>query len=145
MIIEKGSQAPDFALKDQDGRTVSLDSFKGKNNVVLVFYPGDETPGCTKQLCAIRDDYSKFAEKDALVFGVNPAGMESHRKFIDNHRFPFPLLVDENSATAKAYGCDGLLMVKRTVVVIGKDGVILYLERGSPPVSEILDAIPVKP
>ena len=145
MIIEKGSQAPDFALKDQDGRTVSLDSFKGKNNVVLVFYPGDETPGCTKQLCAIRDDYSKFAEKDALAFGVNPAGMESHRKFIDNHRFPFPLLVDENSETAKAYGCDSFWMVKRTVVVIGKDGVILYLERGSPPVSEILDAIPVKP
>jgi hypothetical protein len=74
-----GDRAPLFTLSDQDGKKVSLTDFKGKKNVVLIFYPGDMTPGCTMQLCAIRDDWSKFGAKDAVVYGVNHADAGSHR------------------------------------------------------------------
>src|SRR5665811_2074116 len=72
MMLEKGVVAPDFSLVSSDGDTVRLGDFKGKNYVVLIFYPGDETPGCTKQLCAVRDDYAGFKAKNLKVFGVNP-------------------------------------------------------------------------
>lgn len=141
MLLKTGSKAPDFTLNDEKGTIVILSSFIGKHHVVLIFYPGDETPGCIKQLCAIRDDYSKFIEKGALVFGVNPAGKESHGHFVEKRRFQFPLLIDEGGAVAKAYGCKGIFMIQRTVYVIDKQGVISFAKRGKPPISEILSAV----
>jgi thioredoxin-dependent peroxiredoxin len=135
-----GSIAPDFSLVSEKGDTVHLAGFQGKKNVVLIFYPGDQTPGCTKQLCAIRDDYSQFEQKNAVVYGVNPAGKESHQKFIDKQHYQFSLLIDEGQKVAKLYGAKGL-MVKRTVVVIDKEGKIAYYKQGMPPNSEILAAI----
>jgi thioredoxin-dependent peroxiredoxin len=139
-MLSIGSVAPDFSLVTEKGDTVHLADFKGKKNVVLIFYPGDQTPGCTKQLCAIRDDFSQFEAKNAVVYGVNPAGKESHQKFIDKQHYQFSLLIDKDKKVAQLYGAKGL-MVKRTVVVIDKEGTIAYYKQGMPPNSEILAAI----
>jgi peroxiredoxin Q/BCP len=144
MLIQTGQKAPDFSLISSTGDTVRLTDFTGKNYLVLIFYPGDETPGCTKQLCAIRDDFAAFTAKNAKVFGVNPAGIDSHKKFVKHHGFQFPLLIDENQATAKLYGCNSWPMVKRTVYVIDPQGTVVYVKQGMPPNEEILKAIPDK-
>jgi peroxiredoxin Q/BCP len=142
MIPDIGTKAPDFALVSSNGDTVRLDDFAEKNYVVLIFYPGDETPGCTKQLCAVRDDYAAFEAKAAKVFGVNPADAASHQKFIKKQSYQFPLLIDEGQKAAKLYGCDGWPMVKRTVFVINKQGIIVYAKNGLPTNDEILKSIP---
>ena len=141
-MLTKGAVAPQFELMGADGITVKLSDFKGKKYVVLVFYPGDETPVCTQQLCEIRDDYTLFEKKGAVVFGVNPASDASHGKFSEKHGFQFPLLVDEKKKVAARYGAKGALMNKRTVYVIDKEGLIVFAQRGKPPVQEILAAIP---
>jgi peroxiredoxin Q/BCP len=144
MPLKVGTIAPDFTMESSDGDTVSLHDFKGKNSVVLIFYPGDQTPGCTKQLCAIRDDYSQFQEKNAKVFGVNPADKKSHKAFVEKQKYQFPLLVDESGAVAKLYDCGGWPGLKRTVYVIDTNGTIVFAERGMPTDAEILKAIPAK-
>jgi thioredoxin-dependent peroxiredoxin len=143
-MLNIGDKAPDFTLASSNGDIVRLSGFSGRHYVVLIFYPGDETPGCTKQLCAIRDDFSQFEAKNAKVFGVNPGDSASHRKFVNNHQFQFPLLVDENRATAKLYDCDSWPYLKRTVYVIDPQGIIIYAKRGMPANEEILKAIPDK-
>src|SRR3989338_5835990 len=90
-LLTVGSRAPSFTLKDAAGNAVSLKDFRGKKSVVLIFYPGDMTPGCTMQLCAIRDDWSKFTRHDTVVFGINHGDAESHKAFIKKYGFPFPL------------------------------------------------------
>jgi thioredoxin-dependent peroxiredoxin len=141
-MLEIGASAPEFKLKTAEGTVVTLGEFKEKKFVVLVFYPGDETPVCTKQLCELRDDYSSFKSCDAVIFGVNPGSEKSHTKFIKKNGFQFPLLVDVKSAVAAQYGAKGAIMNKRTVYVVGKDGKIIFAERGKPPVADILAAIP---
>ena len=143
MSLAVGQKAPEFTLKDQNQKEVKLSDFAGKKNVVLVFYPGDQTPGCTHQLCAIRDDYAKFQEKGAVVFGINPADKESHRRFVEKQHYQFPLLVDIDKKVAAQYGTNGF-MIQRTVYVIDKEGMIVYAKRGMPPDSEILQAISEK-
>ncbi len=141
-MLEIGAGAPEFKLKTAEGTVVTLGEFKEKKFVVLVFYPGDETPVCTKQLCELRDDYSLFEQCDAVVFGVNPGSEKSHTKFIEKHGFQFPLLVDVKSAVAEQYGAKGAFMNKRTVYVVDKEGKIIFAERGKPAVAVILEAIP---
>lgn len=140
-MLAVGEQAPDFEAKDHLGNTARLGELRGKGPIVLIFYPMDETPGCTKQLCAARDDWQKYLDRGALLFGVNPGSAKSHAEFAEGQRYPFPLLVDEKSRIAKAYGSRGLLMTTRTVYVIDRDGRIAYAKRGLPPTSEILAAI----
>jgi hypothetical protein len=89
-LLSVGDKAPAFSLRDQDGNPVTLEDFKTRKNVVLVFYPGDNTPGCTKQLCAIRDRFELFADNDTVVFGINPQDPASHKKFIIKRSLPFP-------------------------------------------------------
>jgi peroxiredoxin Q/BCP len=139
-LLRVGDKAPGFSLKDPKGNPVTLSEFSGKKNVVLVFYPRDNTPGCTKQLCAIRDDFSLFADNETIVFGINPQDSESHTEFIDRHRFPFPLLADDEKKVVSAYGCRGILMTKRTVYGIDKEGTIVFARRGMPSNEEILEA-----
>ena len=141
-MLVKGTEGPPFELKSAEGSVIKLSDYRGKNYVVLIFYPGDETPVCTKQLCEIRDDYTSFEKRGAVVFGINPASEASHNKFAGKHNFQFQLLIDEKSAVAAAYGAKGTIMNKRTVYVIDKAGKIVYAKRGKPPVSEILAAIP---
>ena len=111
---------------------------KGKN-VVLVFYPGDDTPGCTRQLCEFRDRWDAFQDRGIEVFGVNPQGAAAHVRFRAKFQFPFPLLVDKGRQVAKLYEANGLI-VKRTVYLIGPDGVIRFARRGMPKPSEVMKA-----
>ncbi len=136
--LRVGDVAPDFALPDQDGYTVSLSSLAGKN-VVLVFYPADETMVCTKQLCEFRDSWAIAQKKNAIVLGINPAGARKHAAFKSHHQFPFPLLVDCGQKMASDYHANGLI-VKRTVYLIGKSGKIRYARRGKPDPQEVLAA-----
>ncbi|MFW5870715.1 MAG: peroxiredoxin [Candidatus Sumerlaeota bacterium] len=140
-LIAVGEYAPDFMLQDAGGKLVRLSDWRGKKNVVLVFYPGDDTPGCTKQLCAIRDEIADFEDSETVVYGVNPQSAESHEKFIEKYNFPFTLLVDGGKVVAAAYGAKGMPMVKRTVYAIDKDGKVAFAERGMPANSTILAAL----
>lgn len=133
-----GSTAPDFTLPDQNGNTVKLSDLRGKN-VVLVFYPGDDTTVCRKQLCEFRDVWSRAKERNTVVYGVNPQRQESHARFQQKFNLPFPLLVDKGQKMGKAYHTYGLV-VKRTVYLIGPDGVIRYAKRGKPEPPEVLKA-----
>jgi peroxiredoxin Q/BCP len=101
--LEVGVKAPDFSLPDQNGSTVSLKSFKGKQ-VVLYFYPKDDTSGCTKQACDFRDSLAPIKKAGAVVLGVSMDGSTSHQKFIAKYGLPFSLLSDEGKETCKAYG-----------------------------------------
>ena len=141
--LQVGMKAPAFALRDESGHEVSLAKLKGRN-VVLVFYPGDDTPGCTRQLCEMRDNWGALAGHGIAVYGVNPAGPEKHKKFREKYHFPFPLLVDTGQKIAALYHADGL-WVKRTVYLIGPDGVIRFAQRGMPKPGEVMKAaVPAK-
>lgn len=101
--MEVGDKAPDFSLPDQHGKTVSLKNFKGKQ-VVLYFYPKDDTPGCTKESCDFRDIESQIVRAGAVIVGVSMDGQDSHQKFIKKYGLPFPLLSDEDASISKSYG-----------------------------------------
>lgn len=137
-VLRPGTPAPEFALPDETGRVTRLSELRGRN-VVLIFYPGDETPGCRAQLCEFRDRWEEIASLGLLVFGVNPQSASSHARFRHRHGFPFPLLVDRGQKVARLYHADGPI-VRRTVYLIGPDGVIRYGRRGRPPLEEILRA-----
>ena|SRR6266545_684443 len=137
-LLPVGAKAPDFSVKDDSGKTVTLSALRGKN-VVLVFYPGDDTPTCTKQLCEFRDRWEQAKMRNVLVFGVNPWSAAKHAKFREKFHFPFPLLVDEGQKIGKLYNTSGVI-VKRTVYLIGPDGAIRYAKRGKPAPEEVLAA-----
>ncbi len=101
--LEPGDKAPAFTLTADSGKKVKLSQFKGQN-VVLYFYPKDDTPGCTKQACAFRDAQSQLVSSGAVVLGVSPDSAESHVKFRDKFELNFPLLADTDHAVAEAYG-----------------------------------------
>jgi len=144
--MKVGDIAPEFILTAADGHTVNLTDYRGKSNVVLIFYPKDQTPGCTKQLCTARDDRSLYAQAGVAVFGINGDDAASHARFIEKHQLTMPLLVDEGLEVAKAYdavmGIGPLKIVNRTVVGINRDGAIAFYRRGMPETSEILAALP---
>ncbi len=143
--LKVGDRAPAFTLKNHEGHDVSLADFKSKQNVVLVFYPGDMTPGCTMQLCAIRDDWSKFVRRDTVVFGINHGDEESHTIFAKKYRFPFPLLIDVGKKVSAKYGAIRTFfkakIIRRTVVVIDKEGNIASIKRGMPKDADILKVL----
>jgi peroxiredoxin Q/BCP len=101
--LEVGDKAPDFSLPDQQGKAVSLKNFRGKQ-VVLYFYPKDDTPGCTKESCDFRDVESQIVRAGAVIVGVSMDGKDSHQKFIKKYGLPFPLLSDEDASISKSYG-----------------------------------------
>lgn len=101
--LEVGGQAPEFFLPNQDGSTVSLKSLKGKQ-IVLYFYPKDDTSGCTKEACDFRDSLAPIKKAGAVVLGISMDGRISHQKFIAKYGLPFALLSDEDASTSKAYG-----------------------------------------
>ena len=133
-----GNKAPDFTLSSETGKKVQLSALRGKN-VVLVFYPGDHTLICRRQLCEFRDAWPDLRGQRTVVFGINPQSAESHREFSARNTFPFPLLVDKNQRVAALYNCDGGL-VNRTVYLVGLDGRIRYARRGMPRPQEVLAA-----
>jgi thioredoxin-dependent peroxiredoxin len=130
-VIEEGKPAPDFELKSDDGETVKLSSLRGKP-VVLYFYPKDDTPGCTKQACGIRDAYGEFQRAGAVVLGVSPDDESSHVKFREKYELPFTLLADTDHAVSEQYGVWGeksfagrkYMGVNRSTFVIDADGTV---------------------
>lgn len=123
-----GDTAPDFSLPNQEGENIQLSDFKGKQHVVLYFYPKDETPGCTKEACSFRDSYEAFKDAGAEVIGVSADSVKSHKAFASNRRLPFQLLSDRSKKVAKSYGVSGFLglLPGRETFVIDKEGVIRH-------------------
>jgi len=122
-----GEQAPNFALKDGDGNSWSLDDQRGKT-VVLLFYPGDNTPVCTAQLCSVRDHWSDYQATGAEVVGISTDSVESHQDFAEKHSLPLRLLSDGDRKVSEMYDMKSWLPGRsaRGVVVIDKDGKIVY-------------------
>ena len=131
MPVAEGRKAPAFTLEDSRGNKVSLKDHLGKN-VILYFYPRDDTPGCTKEACGFRDLWSLIKKQDAVVLGVSPDKPESHQKFVAKYRLPFTLLCDPDRKVMEKYGafCEKMMYGKKTVGVIrstvwiGPDGVV---------------------
>lgn len=129
MPLEEGKAAPAFTLPDQDGAKVSLRDFKGRN-VILYFYPRDDTPGCTKEAQAFKQLARKFEKLDTVIVGVSPDGAEQHTKFRAKYKLPFPLLSDVDRSVMNKYGAFGekkmyaktVQGVIRSTVWIGPDG-----------------------
>src|SRR5262245_12356461 len=129
--LKEGDKTPEFTASTNGGERVSLSDFKGKN-VVLYFYPQDDTPGCTKEACAFRDHFADFQKKGAIVLGVSIDPVKSHDKFIKKFKLPFTLLADEEKKIVEAYGVWGqksfmgrkYLGTHRVTFLIGPDGKI---------------------
>jgi peroxiredoxin Q/BCP len=119
MAIQEGKSAPAFTLLDAAGKKVSLDDFAGKN-LILYFYPRDDTPGCTKEACGFRDEWKEIQKLNAVVVGVSADSGDSHRKFADKYQLPFRLLSDPDRKVMQKYGAygDKMMYGKKTVGVI---------------------------
>ncbi len=130
MSVEVGQAAPDFTLPGISGdvrRDYTLSEFRGQK-VVLAFYPGDFTPGCTKQLCQYRDQFEEFQGVNAVLLGISPQDVDSHEKWIAAKQFPFPLLADTDKKVIVEYGVKGFgpIAVKRSTFVIDAEGILRH-------------------
>lgn len=131
MVLEVSQKAPDFSLPDENGTVKNLKDYFGKN-VLLYFYPKDDTPGCTTEACSFRDDYSVYEKSGITILGVSPDTPAKHKKFKEKHNLPFTLLADENHAVCELYGVWGKKKfmgreydgVFRTTFLIDKEGTI---------------------
>ncbi len=153
--LEEGDEAPDFTLPSSAGGTVSLQSLRGKE-VVLYFYPKDDTPGCTTEACAFRDAHPQLGGANAVVLGVSPDAIDSHGRFIEKYSLPFPLLSDTEHQVAEAYGAwtekrmygRTYMGVDRSTFLIGTDGTIKKIWRKvradghAGEVLSVLDSVP---
>jgi len=141
-----GDVAPDFTLPGTGGREYSLSDYRGRP-VVLVFYPGDDTPVCTKQLNSYNDDLEQFNEMNAQVLGVSAQDVSSHDAFSSKHGFEFPLLSDTDKAVAGAYGTLGPIgFPRRSIFILDAEGVVRYVHRAIAgltfrPVNELIDEL----
>jgi peroxiredoxin Q/BCP len=108
-MLATGSRAPEFTLPDQDGRDTSLTSLLNRGSLVLFFYPADFTPGCTKEVCLVRDLHTELLAQGLNVAGISPQGPESHRSFREKHGLPFTLLSDEAKTVVRMYDVNGPL------------------------------------
>jgi peroxiredoxin Q/BCP len=151
-MVEEGEPAPTFTLPSETGEDVSLESFQGKS-VVLYFYPRDDTPGCTKQACGIRDSWGEFAKRGVIVLGVSPDNPRRHAKFKEKYGLPFTLLADEDHTVAEAYGTwveksmlgKKFKGIERSTFVIDADGNVAKVIRRVKPdthVGDVLAALP---
>jgi thioredoxin-dependent peroxiredoxin len=151
-MIRAGEPAPDFELPSDTGQPVSLSSLRGRP-VVLYFYPKDDTPGCTKQACGLRDSYDAFRARGAVVLGVSPDDEASHQRFKAKHGLPFTLLADPGHEVAERYGVwveknaygRTSMGIKRSTFVIDPDGRVTKALYGVKPDGHaelVLDALP---
>lgn len=132
--LQINDKAPGFTLKDADGQIYSLDQFKGKR-IVLYFYPKDDTPGCTKEACAFRDDYKDYTDNGIVIIGISKDNARSHKKFAEKFELPFILLSDEDKEVMQAYGAWGeksmygktFMGVIRKTFLIDEDGKIVKI------------------
>ncbi|MCB2219220.1 MAG: peroxiredoxin [Bacteroidetes bacterium] len=125
-----GSTVPKFELKDQHGQLFSLESVLGKKNLVIFFYPKDDSPGCTKQACSFRDQFEVFADEDAMIIGISGQSVKSHLEFAQKHRLNYTLLSDEGNKVRKQFGVPSDLfglIPGRVTYVIDKQGKVIYM------------------
>jgi peroxiredoxin Q/BCP len=144
-VVEEGKPAPDFELPTDSGETVKLSSLRGRP-VVLYFYPKDDTPGCTKQACGIRDSYDAFRERGAEVLGISADTQASHEKFRSKYQLPFTLLADPDRKVGEAYGVtkDDSKYFERSTFVIDADGNVAKVMRRVDPekhAGQVLEAL----
>ena len=128
--VEVGDQAPDFTLPGVQGSTrrdYTLSEYRGRK-VVLAFYPGDFTPGCTKQMCQYRDNFEEFQGVEAVLLGISPQDVDSHERWIEKRQLPFPLLADTEKKVIDEYGVRGFgpIAVKRSTFVIDAAGIVRH-------------------
>lgn len=146
MAIGVGDTAPDFTLSGTGDRTYTLSEFRG-HPVVLVFYPGDDTPVCTKQLSSYSNDLDEFVDLDATVLAISPQDVASHEKFKAKHQLGFALLADTDKEVGALYGTLGPIgFYRRSVFVLDSSGVVRYVHRAIAgltfrPVGELVDAV----
>ena len=128
--IETGSHIPLFTLPDQNGKEFSVSSVLGKKNLVIYFYPKDDTPGCTKEACSFRDQFDVFNDADAMIIGVSGQSVESHKKFAEKYHLNFTLLSDEGDKLRKLFGVPVNflgLVPGRVTYVVDKSGKVVYV------------------
>jgi thioredoxin-dependent peroxiredoxin len=124
--LKAGDKAPNVSAPLSDGTTFQLSEWLNRAPIVLYFYPKDDTPGCTKEACALRDEFAAFRHLKATVVGCSYDSIESHKKFIEKYKLPFPLISDKDKTVAKAFGVGGMFFASRATFIIGPDGTILY-------------------
>jgi len=147
-VIEEGKPAPEFELTSDSGETVKLSDLRGKQ-VVVYFYPKDDTPGCTTQACGIRDVYGEFEREGAVVLGISPDDESSHVKFKDKYNLPFTLLADVGHKVADDYGVWGeknfagrkYMGVARSTFVVAEDGTVKKVMRNVKPATHADDVL----
>ena len=129
MTVKVGDKAPDFTLPSQMGDSVSLSEYFGKKSVVLYFYPKDESPGCTKEACAFRDNYEELTNLGAEVLGVSGQSVESHKSFASHYGLPFLLLSDAGNKVRELYGVQATMGIipGRVTFIIDKAGVVRHV------------------
>lgn len=132
--VKVGDSAPKFKLPAFPSGTISLDDFIGKKNVILAFYPKDDTPGCTKEMCAFSDDLSDFSEAGTQVLGISCDPVNSHEKFAGKHGLKQPLLADTDGKVGKLYGTvtPEKATANRVLFVIDKKGIVRHIYQGIP-------------
>ena len=125
-MLKTGTKAPDFSLSDENGEQRTLSEFLANGPLILYFYPADFTPGCTKEACSIRDLHDDIIKSGLQIIGVSPQSAESHTRFRETHKLPFPLMADEDKTVIKAYDVNGPLGigVRRATFLIDTNGVI---------------------
>jgi len=134
MKIKIGQEVPKFSLQDQDETVVTKESLLGKK-YILFFYPKDDSPGCTKEACSVRDNYKKIQKKGFEVYGISPDKTTKHRKFIDKYEFQYDLLADPEKETIKKFGLWGpkqfmgkeIIGVYRTTLIVDEEGVVSHI------------------
>lgn len=130
MKVVEGSKVPSFELKNQYGELFSSDSVVGKKNLVIYFYPKDDTPGCTKEACSFRDQFAVFADADAMIIGISAQSVESHLAFAKKHRLNYLLLSDTGNQVRKLFGVPGNLfglIPGRVTYIVDKKGEVIYI------------------
>lgn len=128
--IKVGSKIPEFELKDQNGNNFNIKEVVGKKNLVIYFYPKDDTPGCTKEACSFRDQYEVFREADAMIIGISADSVESHKQFAGKYRLNFTLLSDPGNKVRKLSGVPKSLfglLPGRVTYVVDKEGTVVYM------------------
>ena len=128
-LLKVGTKIPEFSLPDQSGKIFDIKDVVGKKNLVIYFYPRDESPGCTKEACSFRDHYNDFTQADAMVIGISSQSTVSHAAFIDKYKLPFTLLSDEDNIVHEMFGVvssSNSLVPGRVTFVVDKTGTIIY-------------------
>ncbi len=125
--LKPGDKMPVFSLPDQDSNMFHIEDYVGKKNLVIYFYPKDDTPGCTKEACAFRDDFEAFTNLNAMVIGISADPPSSHRAFIEKYNLPFTLLSDPDFKVRKMFGVKAGMIPGRVTFVVDKEGVIRYV------------------